>query len=72
MRGAGTAGPSGDEESDLVGDEGEYHHSRNLMKKTAVGRSRRRESSRRWGERVVRWRRKARMPGFRGGEDFLV
>ena len=32
------AGPAGDVESDRAGEEGEYHHSRNLKKKMAVGR----------------------------------
>lgn len=37
IRGGGTAGPRGDTESVLAGDDGEYHHSKNLMKKMAVG-----------------------------------
>jgi hypothetical protein len=36
-RGGGTAGPRGDVESTRAGDDGEYHHSRNLMKNMAVG-----------------------------------
>lgn len=45
MRGGGTAGPKGDVERERAGDPGEYHHSKNLMKKIAVGNSRRRESN---------------------------
>jgi hypothetical protein len=36
-RGGGTAGPRGDVEMTRAGDDGEYHHSRNLMKNMAVG-----------------------------------
>lgn len=39
MRGGGTTGPRGDTESVRAGDDGEYHHSKNLMKKIAVGSS---------------------------------
>lgn len=56
MRGGGMAGPSGDVASERAGESGEYHHSRNLMKKMAVGRRNRRESSRRRGEEERSWR----------------
>ncbi len=36
-RGGGTAGPRGDVDRTRAGDDGEYHHSRNLMKNMAVG-----------------------------------
>ena len=36
-RGGGTAGPRGDVERTRAGDDGEYHHSRNLMKNMVVG-----------------------------------
>ena len=42
--GGGTAGGRGDIIKERAGDVGEYHHSRNLMKKMEVGRRRRRES----------------------------
>jgi hypothetical protein len=42
--GGGMAGPSGGVVSERAGEPGEYHHSRNLMKKIAVGRRSRRES----------------------------
>jgi len=50
MRGGGIAGPRGDVDSDRAGDPGEYHHSRNLTKKIAVGSKKRRESSSNLGE----------------------
>ena len=44
------AGLRGDVDSARAGEEGEYHHSRNLMKKMAVGRRSLRESRKRRGE----------------------
>lgn len=43
-------GPLGETESDRAGELGEYHHSRNLTKKIAVGSNRRSESRRVFGE----------------------
>lgn len=56
MRGGGTAGPNGDVDNDRAGEPGEYHHSRNFMKKTAVGRRSRRESRRSCGDDLSSWR----------------
>ena len=50
------AGPAGDVESDRAGDEGEYHHSRNLKKKIAVGRITLSESNKNWGDEKTRLR----------------
>lgn len=50
MRGGGTAGPRGEDARERAGDPGEYHHSRNLIKKMAVGRRSRSESNSNWGE----------------------
>lgn len=52
-------GPSGEDESvrERAGEEGEYHHSRNLMKKIVVGRRSLRESRRKRGELQKMWRR---------------
>jgi hypothetical protein len=44
------AGPRGEVERTRAGDDGEYHHSRNLMKKIAVGSSSLRESRRSRGD----------------------
>ena len=49
-RGGGIAGPRGDVERIRAGDDGEYHHSRNLIKKIAVGSSSLRESRRSRGD----------------------
>jgi hypothetical protein len=51
--GGGTAGPRGEVVRERAGDPGEYHQSRNLMKKMAVGRRRRRESKRNWGQDII-------------------
>lgn len=50
-------GPSGEDESvrERAGEEGEYHHSRNLMKKIVVGRRSLRESRRKRGELRRMW-----------------
>ena len=48
-----------------AGDEGEYHHSRNLMKNIAVGRRTRKESSNRRGDRKNS-RRRIALSGFGG------
>ena len=50
MLGGGIAGPFWDGDNDRAGDPGEYHHSRNLTKNIAVGRSSRNESSTSRGE----------------------
>jgi hypothetical protein len=50
MRGGGIAGPRGEVARLRAGDPGEYHHSRNLTKKMAVGNRNRNESSRSRGE----------------------
>jgi hypothetical protein len=50
------AGPSGDVERARAGDDGEYHHSRNLMKNMAVGSSNLRESRTSRGEAKMRRR----------------
>lgn len=71
MRGGGIAGPRGDAFKDRAGELGEYHHSRNLMKKIAVGRRRRRESSKRRGEADKTWRSRATRPSFWVGESFF-
>jgi hypothetical protein len=62
------AGPSGDVERTRAGDDGEYHHSRNLIKNMAVGSSNLRESRRSRGE-VKRRRRSTdiRPPLFSNG-----
>lgn len=43
-------GPSGDVDRARAGDEGEYHHSRNLMKKMIVGRMTLKDSTTRRGD----------------------
>lgn len=50
------AGPRGDVDKERAGDPGEYHHSRNLTKKMAVGSSNRSESRSRRGEVTSRCR----------------
>lgn len=52
-------GPSGEDESarERVGEEGEYHHSRNLMKKTVVESRSLRQSRSRRGDLRRAWRR---------------
>lgn len=51
-------GPSGEDESvrERAGEEGEYHHSRNFMKKTVVGMRSLRESRKKRGELRMMWR----------------
>lgn len=56
------AGPVGDIESDRAGEEGEYHHSRNLKKKMAVGRITLSESNNNWGDEKIRLRKNALTP----------
>lgn len=56
------AGPAGDVESDRAGDEGEYHHSRNLKKKIAVGRITLSESNKNWGDEKTKLRKNALNP----------
>lgn len=51
--GGGTAGPSGDVVRERAGEPGEYHHSRNLRKKMAVGRRRRSESKKSCGDEMI-------------------
>jgi hypothetical protein len=64
------AGPSGDVERTRAGDEGEYHHSRNLMKNMAVGRRNLSESRTSRGD-VKRRRRSMRIsPPFSDGFAF--
>jgi hypothetical protein len=58
------AGPRGDMDNDRAGEPGEYHHSRNLMKKMAVGRRSLKESSSNWGDRNRSRRRTAKNPLF--------
>ena len=67
-RGGGIAGPRGDVERTRAGDDGEYHHSRNLMKNMAVGRRSLSESRTSRGE-VRRRRRSTRIspPPFSNG-----
>lgn len=71
-RGGGTAGPWGEVDSERAGEEGEYHHSKNLMKNIAVGSRTFSESSNIRGEDANARRRAARMPpeGFVG--DFVT
>lgn len=38
-------------DNDRAGEPGEYHHSKNLMKKMAVGKRSLKESSSSWGDR---------------------
>jgi len=59
MLGGGIAGPCGEVAKERAGDPGEYHHSKNLTKKTAVGSSNRRESNNRRGEDRRRLRSRA-------------
>lgn len=54
--GGGMAGPRGDVDKERAGDPGEYHHSRNLTKKIAVGNNSRSESRSRCGEVTSRCR----------------
>jgi hypothetical protein len=61
--GGGTAGPRGEAERARAGEEGENHHSRNLMKKIAVGRRTLSASRRSRGE--VNSRRRTRCNRFR-------
>lgn len=56
------AGPAGDVESDRAGDEGEYHHSRNLKKKMAVGRITLSESNKSWGDEKTKLRKNVLNP----------
>lgn len=64
--GGGIGGPVGAEDSAFAGDAGEYHHSRNLMKKMDMGRRTRRESSRSRGDaRRIRTSRSRRFAGGR-------
>ena len=56
------AGPEGDMESDRAGEEGEYHHSKNLKKKIAVGRITLSESSKNWGDEKSNLRKNALTP----------
>jgi hypothetical protein len=56
------AGPSGDVERARAGDDGEYHHSRNLMKNMAVGSSNLSESRTSRGEAKMRRRKIAIRP----------
>lgn len=62
MRGGGTGGPCGDTAKVLAGDEGEYHHSKNLMKKMAVGRRILRLSNSRRGDVISNLRSFANKP----------
>jgi len=71
IRGGGTAGPSGEVESERAGDPGEYHHSRNLTKNIADGRSSLRESKNNCGEVMNSRRIQARTPRRRSGEALL-
>jgi hypothetical protein len=71
MRGGGTAGPSGEVESERAGEPGEYHHSRNLMKKIAVGNRRRRESIKNCGEENRKRRIAATNPCRRAALSFF-
>ena len=67
------AGPRGDVERTRAGDEGEYHHSRNLIKKMAVGRRILSESRTSLGE-ARRRRRNTRInpPPFSNGLALVV
>ena len=56
------AGPAGDAESDRAGEEGEYHHSKNLKKKMAVGRITLSESNKNWGDEKTKLRKNALNP----------
>jgi hypothetical protein len=72
MRGGGTAGPSGEVENERAGEPGEYHHSRNFMKKMAVGSRSLRDSNKACGE--AKSRRRIQPSGVRGplGDVFAV
>lgn len=70
MRGGGTTGPVGVAESARAGEPGAYHHSRNLTKNIAVGRSNRRESSSSLGEVRISRRILAKMPFRCSGVNF--
>lgn len=61
------AGPKGDIDNDRAGEPGEYHHSRNLMKKIAVGKRSLKESSNNCGDRSRSPRTTAKNPLFLGG-----
>lgn len=50
MGGAGTAGPAGELDNERAGDPGEYHHSKNLIKKIVVGNKNLKESKMARGE----------------------
>jgi hypothetical protein len=60
--GGGMAGPKGDLDKERAGDPGEYHHSRNLTKKMAVGSNNLSESRMRCGECTSRRRNPAIVP----------
>ena len=67
------AGPSGDVERTREGDDGEYHHSRNLMKNMAVGSSNLSESRSSRGEAKRRRRRTdISLPPFSNGFALIV
>lgn len=61
------AGPKGDIDNDRAGEPGEYHHSKNLMKKMAVGKSSLKESSSNCGDRSRSARITAKNPLFLEG-----
>lgn len=63
------AGPEGERERERAGEEGEYHHSRNLMKKMAVGRRTFKEERRRRGEERRRARRVLGFGGWEGSNE---
>jgi hypothetical protein len=61
------AGPKGDIDNDRAGEPGEYHHSKNLIKKIAVGNRSLNESSNNCGDRSRSLRTKAKNPFFLRG-----
>lgn len=56
------AGPEGDLDKARAGEEGEYHHSKNLMKKMAVGNRILREFRRSRGNVVIALRKNVNIP----------
>lgn len=65
--GGGTAGPRGDVVRERAGEPGEYHHSKNLMKNIAVGRSKRSESNTSCGDETRSLFIRAMIPFRRSG-----
>lgn len=65
IRGGGIVGPEGGPDKVRAGEDGEYHHSRNLMKKIHIGNNTFREFRRSLGEDISHLRKATSTPLFR-------